>query len=523
MSLKIIFQHTTKYYFISILFLLSVFPIDAQKGSMLYLENAETLSFDKESMDCQVLLGNVRFRQDNIYLYCDTAYFYDTKNTLHAFGNVRIRQGDTLNIYGKRLYYDGNNKLARVRGKVRMINKSLVLETDSLNYDRQNNKAYYNYGGKLSDKDNVLTSTQGIFFLNSKINVFRQNVRLQSPDLFLTTDSLKYNSNSKIVYFISPTNMKYQEKTKIYSERGWYNTQTETSQLLKNAFVEDAERKRLKGDSILYNKKKGIAEVFHRVEIRDSAQNMSIFGNYAYYNENTKSGLVKDSALMVDYSSKDTLYLHAKLLKTSEDSASKIIKGIGNVRFFRNDTQGRCDSLIYLSQDSVINMYSNPVLWSDNNQLSGDFIQIYQRNNTIDWVHVQKWAYAIVKEDSVHYNQLSGKDLKGYIRNGELYKIEVSGNAESIYFPKEEDGTLIGMNKSESSKLTVYTKDKKVDRIILSPASKGVMYPLEKVKPEQMYLAKFNWMEDIRPKTKNDVFYTETVKEKSKEKKKRKR
>jgi lipopolysaccharide export system protein LptA len=245
------------------------------------------------------------------------------------------------------------------------------------------------------------------------------------------------------------------------------------------------------------------------VILNDTVQKSTLYGNYVYYNENTEIGLATDSALLVDWSGKDTMYVHADTLYTTKDSIYDVARGFYNVRFYRNDVQGLCDSLAYSARDSVLNMFGEPVLWAENNQLSGEFIQAFTKNQTVERIHIQRSAMASQHERGDYYNQLSGKEIIAYIDSSELRRVNVNGNAETIYYPKDEkDSTLIGLNKTESSFVVMHLKNKKVDRIVMTSATTGTMYPLEQLSGADLYLKNFFWLEDQRPKSKDDVFLT---------------
>ncbi len=493
-------------------------PLNNRSATLIYLENSLTLSFDKAmNPDVQVLRGDVRFRHDNALLYCDSAYFYEQANSLDAFGNVRIVQGDTLFVYGDYLYYDGNIKLARLRHNVKMVNRKTTLTTDSLNYDRAANLAYYYTGGKIVDELNTLTSVWGQYSPNTDEALFKNKVHLLNKNFTLDSDTLKYNTKTNIANIVGPTHILYKEKTDIYSNRGWYNTSTEQSMLLDRSIVKNKEGKTLVGDTVFYDKKKNYGEGFRKVVLTDSVQKATLYGDYIYYNDDKKNGMATDSALLVDWSGKDTMYVHADTLFTSKDSVYDVAKGYYHVRIFRNDVQGLCDSLMYTARDSVMNMYGEPVLWAEENQLSGEFIQAFTKDKKVDKVKIQNGAMAVQQEDSIHYNQLSGKEIIAYVDSGQLKKVDVNGNAETIYYPKDEkDSTLIGLNKTQSSFVVMYLKNKKVDRIIMTSASKGIMYPLTQLSGGDLYLKNYFWLGNQRPKNKEDVFviYPKTVREK---------
>lgn len=482
-------------------------PLNNRGATLVYLENTETLAYDQfVNPDLKILKGNVRFKHDNAYLYCDSAYFYEKANSLDAFSNVRIVQGDTLFVYGDYLYYDGNLKLARLRQNVKLVNRKTTLTTDSLNFDRNTNLAYYYTGGKIVDPENTLTSVWGQYNTTTNDALFRNKVLLTNKNYTMNSDTLQYNTKSGFANIIGPTKIIYKDETDIYSDKGWYNTNSERMMLLNRSIVKHKDGKTIVGDTVFYDKAKKYGEAFVNVVMTDSAQKSTLNGDYVYYNENTEAGLATDSALLVDWSSKDTLWLHADTLRTFKDSVYSVAKGYMNVRLYRNDIQGICDSLVFSERDSVINMYGEPVLWAEENQLSGEFIQAFTKNKKVEKVHIQKAAMAVQKVDSICFNQLSGKEIIAHIDSGELKRVNVDGNAETIYYPLDDaDSTLIGLNKTESSYVVMYLKNKKAERIVMTSATSGVMYPLGQLTGGDIYLKNFFWIEKQRPAKSTDV------------------
>ncbi len=483
-------------------------PLENKNATLIYLENSEIASFDKfQNPDIQVLKGNVIFRHENALMYCDSAYFYPNSNSLDAFGNIRMVQGDTIFIYGNFLYYDGNTKLARLRKNVRMENRKTVLTTDSMNYDRMMNLAYYYTGGKIQDELNTLTSIWGQYSPVTNEAIFKNKVHLENENFIMDADTLKYNTKTNIANIVGKTHVIYKNETDIYSTRGWYNTANDRSMLLDRSIVKQKNGKSLIGDTIFYDKRQKYGEAFQHVILKDTVEKTSLFGNYVSYNENSEKGLATDSALLVDWSSKDSLFLHADTLKTYKDSIYNMANGYYHVRFFRNDLQGVCDSIFYSGRDSIIYLYGEPILWSEDYQITGDFVQAFLKNKKIDRVVIQLSAMAIQKHDSIHFNQLSGKEIIAYLDSNQIKKIDIKGNAETLYYPIDsKDSTIIGQNKTQSSYVTVYMKDKKVDRIVLTPASSGIIYPLEKLSEKDLYLKNYIWLPHLRPLKSTDVF-----------------
>ncbi len=487
------------------------------------IENADTWQYDKDlNADAQVLVGNVAFSHDGAFLYCDSAYFYEATNSFDAYSNVLIQQGDTLFVYGDVLYYDGNTKLARLRGNVLMDNLTATLRTDSLNYDRAANVGYYFDGGILEDAENTLFSEMGHYYPSQNLAVFRNDVELTNEKFVMNSDTLRYTTDSHVASILGPTTIVYEEQTTIYSEYGWYNTDNEQSKLLKNSYVQHTDGKRLEADTIFYDKKLGRGEGFTNVRIIDTIKKVSLNGHYGYYYEKGERGVVTDSAEMIEYSTQDTLYLHADTLRTFaekfvrdsldtitafNDTVYKVFIGYNNVRFFRSNIQGVCDSSYMNTKDSVLYMFQKPAVWSDNRQLTGDTIRVFQRSEKLQRIVVNDKAFATDSVENNYFNQLSGKQMIGYIQNDTLKRVDVLGNAESIYFMQDKDSTLIGMASTLSAMMNIYFNEKRqLDRIVIKPQPKADITPMDKIDHSQIYLPNYIWWQGLRPTSREDIF-----------------
>jgi len=565
--------------------------------NLIYLEHCENLSFDKIiAPDYQVLTGDVQFSHQGAWLYCDSAHFYRSTNSLFAFGNVHMEQGDTIFLYSGWMFYEGNFKLAKVRDKVRLENKTVTLFTDSLNFDRITNISYFFDGGLLVDTVNELSSEYGQYSSDTKLAEFRNNVKLVNPDFVLTTEQLNYNTRTTVADIIKPTEI-VADSGYIYSTSGWYNTSTKESMLLNRSFAK-SNKKRLTADTLFYNSANRIGRGYGRVVIEDSIQNVTLKGDFGYSDEKKDSALLTKNALFIEHSSKDTLFLHADTLisykqhvyknikadklNTKRDSVSNIVnadslitkkdtlsniihpdslniqkdtlsniiptdsliiqkdslnnvfnkdslitkkdslfsavKAYTGVRFYRNDMQGICDTLSYSERDSILNLVGQPVLWSEKQQLTGEFMQLHTKKQKPEMLHIQRSAMAVAFEADSLYNQFSGKELKAFFDDSsEVVRIEVSGNAETVFLPRDDGNELMGFNRMEGSSMTVFRKDGKLQKLVLWPQPKGKFYPLEKLDPEAKYLKNFEWLEDLRPKNQKDVL-SETPKTRVKKK-----
>ena len=476
---------------------------------LLYADEAQ--ADEKQRPDVQVLVGSVKLRHDSMYMYCDSALIFEKINSVEAFGNVRMEQGDTLFIYGDYLYYDGMSQLAMLREHVRMINHNTELVTDSLNYDRLYNLGYYFEGGKLTDEQNVLTSVWGEYSPATKLAVFNHDVVLTNPKFVLTSDTLKYSTLTKIATILGPSDI-VSDENHIYSERGIYNTNTEQAELLDRSVLTN-NGKKLVGDSLFYDRKMGYGEAFDNVRMNDSINRNMLTGDYCFYNELTQNAVATKRAVAIDYSQGDSLFMHADTLRMltfnlNTDSVYREMRAYHKVRAYRTDVQAVCDSLVYNSKDSCVTMYTDPILWYGSQQLLGEEIKIYVNDSTIDWAHIINQALAVEQKDSIHYNQVSGKEMKAFFVDGEMRQVDVNSNVYVIFYPVEEtDSTLIGLNSSEGSFLRMFLKDRKMDKgAFLDQGGSGILYPMDQIPPDKYKLPSFVWFDYVRPRNKEDIF-----------------
>lgn len=481
----------------------------SQQVRKIELLNADIIDYDEVLIgkDIKRLTGNVSFKHDNAILNCDSAFYNTGKNYVFMYSNVHINFNDSVHLYGDTIYYFGDIKQARVRNNVRLTHKNAELTTDSMNYDRNENVAYYFNYGKIKDGDNVLVSEWGYYYVNLRDYVAVNHVILTNPQYKMFSDTLRYNVESEIAYFYGPSRI-VSDSNLIYCENGWYDTQKEISQFSENAYLASKEQV-LYGDSLWYNRNIGLGKAFHNVELIDTTRNIIMTGHYGEYYEVPETALLTDSALFKNVSGKDTLFMHADTLKSvmMTDTAGeyRLIRAWKHVKVFRNDLQSRSDSLTYNFRDSVLRLFNMPVLWSENHQLTSNYMEIYTKNNEVDYIVMEGKAFVISQEDSLRYSQIKGKNMVGHFVDQELKKIDVNGNGESVYYPKD-NGEYIGVNKAESSSMIIFLDSGKVHKINFLTAPSAVLYPINELSPHELRLADFAWYTAWRPKTWPEVF-----------------
>ena len=501
-----LFNAAVRRVFPVLLLLLAAGVIHAQDKKRIDIEEADYLEFNEAIVaNAQRLIGNVRIRHNEVLMWCDSAWAYTGTNRVDAFGNVHINQGDTAHLYADMVYYDGDRSFARAMKNVKLINKTTTLASDTVDYDLIGNIGYYDDNGKIVDSTNILTSKIARYFVDEDIAYFYQNVEGHNEKYNLVSDTVKYNTATGIFYIQGPTTIRDSANT-IYAEDGWYNSRTGEAQLLKNPLVYN-EKQQMKGDVIDYDRAKGYGKARGVIEIIDIDNNVIVKGKNAWFDELTETAFITDSAQFIMVSEGDTLFLHADTLKTVSDTIpdEKIIKAFYGVRFYRTDLQGKCDSLVYFSRDSTIQLFAEPVLWSEIHQMSADYIEMKTNAPAPDEVQLVDNSFIISKQDSVMFDQVKGKNMTGYIVEEQLDQIFVDGNGQTIYYARDK-GNIIGLNRAESSKIGIRFKDGKIFRISFLGNPEGKLTPIPQLKDQERRLAGFDWKESIRPTSRTDIF-----------------
>lgn len=479
----------------------------AQEKKRILIKHADVLiSESNDTLDVNIVKGNVIFEHDTALLFCDSAYMYESTNSLDAFGNVHINLNDSLDLYGDVLFYDGNAKLAEFHYNVELIDKKTTLFTEHLYYDRNINRAHYPDSGRIVDGRNKLTSKTGYYFSKPREFQFKNDVELKNPDYTMNSDTLVYHATPKIAFIKGPTHINGKDRY-LYAEDGWYDTQQEISQLRKNVFARNKDRT-LSSDSLYYRKEGRFSKAFRNVILHDTTKKVTLTGQKAEYFEAGGYAWVTDSAQALFVDKDDTLFLHADTLRITFDTArvAKYFYAFNKAKFYRKDMQGMCDSVVYSHHDSTITMYKQPVLWSDQNQLTADSITMYIANRQIDSMALFNTAFIAQQDDTASFNQVKGRDMRAFFAENKLQRIIVKGNSESVYYVREEDKNLIGINNTIASNMQLIVVDNKINEIYYYTQPEGGLYPKKDYPADKLTLKGFMWHGKNRPLSRLDIF-----------------
>jgi lipopolysaccharide export system protein LptA len=463
---------------------------------------------NKTGKDWHRLLGSVSLEHNQILMLCDSAHFFPDRNQVTAFSKIHIEQGDTLDIYGDYLFYDGVTEQALLNDNVELVDKETHLYTNSVTYDVKNEIAQYSDSGRIINGENTLTSKMGRYYASRKLFHFKDSVKIVNPDYIMTADTMDYNTETETAFFTGPSEMEG-DSIYLYCEKGWYDTKNNVTRIWKNAVI-DNRKQIIHGDSLYYDDNTGYGQSFGNTSIADTSNKIIVEGDYAWYYKQPERFMVTDSAMFIQISGTDSLFLHADTISavTLTDSTGmghRLMRAFYGCRIFSYDMQAKCDSIAYSFQDSVIRLYRYPVLWTEENQMTSDSMAIFTKNRQAERMELFSSAFVTSQVDTMRFNQIKGRSLTGYFRENKLYKINIDGNGESIYY-LGEGNEIMAVNQATSAGIEILLEDGKISVIIENQNPEGVIDPPSILPQANPKLEGFSWHDNLRPKKVSDIF-----------------
>jgi lipopolysaccharide export system protein LptA len=521
-------HHLNKIYFRFVFLLMffsqsSVWSQDAKKGTnstipakdtkQVIIEGSDFLDIsESEVPGAIVFTGNVRIVHEGVRMTCNKAYHFTKDNFVKAFGNVQMIQGDTLFMNSKYAEYNGNTKFAYATGGVTMRDPKMTLATDTINFNRNSQEAYYNSKGTITDPENTLTSNSGKYFLSQKKFQFISEVTVINPRQTIKTNHLDYYTNSGHAYVFGPSTITSTTNT-IYTEKGFYDTKRDEGKLLKGSKITYKDRL-IEGDDIYYDRKKDFARAKNNVKITDTINHFVIKGHYAEVYKQKDSMFMTKKAVAITLFEKDSVYFHAKKLLVTGKPDNRIIRGSNNARFFKKDMSGKCDSIHSNQKTGLTQMIGKPIFWNGKNQMTGDIMHLIADTKTekVDSLKVLNNAF-IISKDTIGegYNQVKGQNLFGKFKENKLHEVDVVKNTEVIFYMRNDDQELIGINKNVSSSINMILEGNVIETITFFKNVDGNIYPESELPENARKLKGFIWRGDERILTKDDIFPTEEL------------
>ena len=499
------------------LFLLTT-KITAQENKEIQIENSDFVDMNQiEIPGAIVFTGNVRVLHNGVRIKCNKAYHFKDEKYIKAFGNVQINQGDSIFMDSRYAEYDGKSEFAFATGDVVLRSPESTLTTDTVYFDKKNQQAFYNTYGTIRNKENTLRSKSGRYYVDQKKYKFTTAVTVTNPESTIKTNNLDYYENSGHAYVFGPSTITSKENV-IYTENGFYDTTNDVGKLSKNSKI-TLDNKIIEGDDLYYDRKKNYSRGINNVKITDTINKVIATGHYAelYRNAATKkdSMILTKRALVKTLVEKDTLFMHGKKIIVSGPQEDRVIRAFNNVRFYKSDMSGKCDSLHSNNKTQLTKMIGKPIIWNNENQMTGDIMHLIGNNKTqkLDSLKVLNNAF-IIQKDSLSkngYNQIKGQNLYGKFVNSKLKEVDVVKNAEVIYYMYNDANEFIGINKTVCSKINLELEENKIDAITFFTKTDSHIYPEADFPENARKLRGFLWRGDERILSKDDIFPAEEI------------
>ena len=479
-----------------------------RKKTRINILHYDIATYSKSMGDVQRLIGHVKMRHDSAYFFCDSAYYYQENNSFDAYQNVHIIVNDSVEVFSDLLNYNGDTRFAEFHNNVHLRDDSTNLYTEYLTYDRNLHLACYPDSAITIRGDKTLKSRYGYYRDRLKEFSFFKNVEVYSPKYQMYTDTLYYNTGIEKMWFQGPTTIINKENV-LEGKHGYYLVNEDHVYLDQRPFMHN-ETQLMWSDSIFYDRNRGVAQAYSQVDMIDTSYKVVMRGDYVEMWENKGLSFATDSAYAISYDGGDSLYIHGDTLfmyfDKQKEEAKKLIAR-RHVRFFKSDLQGKCDTLTYLMEDSIIRMRVSPILWAEDSQMSGTDIDIKIKESTVEWV-LQKGNAFIISQDTIEgFNQIKGKDITSLFKDGDIHHVNVDGDqAETIYWIRDDDGGFIGIDVSKSETMVIEMEKQNVSVIKSYKGIDETMYPKEDLSESSRYLQGFKWHDEARPKDKDDIF-----------------
>ena len=486
----------------------------SQKTSKIIIESADYGDVNEIEMpNATLLTGNVRVSHDGVVMTCNKAYYFKDENYIKAFGNVEMVQGDTLYLNSKYAEYNGNVKKALATGDVVMRSPESTMSTDTIHFDRNSQEAYFNNYGTIINKNNTLKSKAGKYFVKEKKYQFLTSVVLTNPEYTIKSNHLDYYTAQGDSYLKGPSTITGKDNF-IYTENGYYNSKKNSGNFKKKSYIKYKDRL-IEGDSLYYDRKKEFASGTNNVKITDSINKAIIKGHYGEVYKNKDSLYITKHASIRYKIENDSMFISAKKIIVTGKTGERIVVGQKNVRFFKTDLSGKCDSIHSDQKVALTKLIGKPILWNFESQMTGDIMHLIGNNNTekLDSLKILNNTFIISKDTiGIGYNQIKGLNLYGKFKENKLHEADVVKNTEVVYYMRNDKNELIGINKNVSSRINMTMDDKsKVDTITFFDTVDGDIYPDKDLPENARKLRGFVWRGDERIKNKEEIYPPDEV------------
>lgn len=484
--------------------------------------------------------GDVILKNGKQVLYAWKTLNYNVAERIGAFKKGGKIISDKTQIFSRSGEYFLKSKEAFFRQKVFVSDKEFNIKTDTLQYNTADKMAIFLAPTRIDQDSAQIYCERGFYDFNLKKAEFLQHPQYLKKNQKATADTIRYDGNLKEVTLVK--NAKFEDSLKVATADSIrYSESKDETQLLGNAFYKD-EKQEIKGKTIVYNNKtesfategravigdnknvleadkvdydktKGLGLASGNVIWRDTVQNLTIKCDAMDYDKARNYVKTKGKrALLISLIDKDSLYLSADTLVSEKKDSIQTLRAYKDVRIYKSDLQGLSDSLFYSDVDSIFKLFQSPIMWSDSTQFTGDTIHLALANKKLDRIYLLNKGFIINELEKELYNQIKGRTVIGYFKQGKINNMKVDGNAESVYYATDDKDAYIGINKVACSEMMIFWGESKVEKIQFFAQPKGNIVPIKKVNDFSEYkMNGFNWSPDKQPKSIEDLFKPKVI------------
>lgn len=516
-------------YFILFIGLVSSTSLYAQEKKTIDIIYAGRLNVDEENYpDAQILTRDdaqqVHIVNGTVDMWCDKAIHYKKEKFIEAYGNVKMKQADTINMTSKYIEYSGITQLAFASGDVILENPDSKILSDTIYFDRVKQQAFYKSNGKVViDSSGTITSKIGRYYMDEKKYQFVEDVVLKKDSTTVESNFFDFYDETGHAYLFGPSTITTPD-SKTYCEKGFYDTENKIGYALKNAKI-DYDNREIIGDSLYFDNNKSFASATNNIKVTDTINNSIVKGHYAEVFKEKDSVFITKRALAITVQENDSVYIHADKIMVTGKPENRIVKAYYNAKLFKSDISGKSDSihsnqktgltqLINIDRISSSDKFSKkpkPILWNVENQMTGDTIHLISNPETekMDSLLVFKNAFTISKDTISEngFNQIFGMRLVGRFNDeNKLRKVDITQNAESIFYARDDKQKLIGIDKAKSGSISIIFDQGDIEEYTRLNQVDGSLYPESQYPERDKFLRDFHWREEERPLSVEDLF-----------------
>ena len=439
-------------YFICLLF--SIYSFSQNEFKIIQSNTLESQKNNNENI--QFLYGNVIVEHKKHILYCDTMLISQKNDFVKAWSHDKILIKDTnnLTINSKEVSFFKQDSIINFQHDVFCKKGDSKIYTNNLKYNLKEKIAYYEEGGRIEDEDIVLKSEKCKYELNTKNANFSQNVNLKNKEYLILSQNLNFNKNKEKIIFNERSEI-IKDSLKILGDYGFYNQKNKHLELFNNVIVEKNNKMNILSNKLIDKNDISIFTDNPKIIINSKNENFVIKGDEIVINNN-------DSILSIFH----------------------------NVNIYNDSIKGECSTSFYNFKNEKISLIDKPVLWVNKQQITGDTIFLYTKNENLDSIYIPQNSFIMSKKNEKYYNQIKGKSLYGKFEKNKIKHVHIIGNSILKYF-NEKDNVINASNDIISNNMKIYFKNSEIFKIYFNGEPEANYTPIDLIKEEDVYLNGF--------------------------------